>query len=252
MQDTVLALSALVFPRGCESQRVIAAHPSLNLSFSSSSSDPAFRIGHNQRICIWPANPGSHSIRIQTDTEHGFDVLKMFSKEGLITAFSGQMESHFPSFGGVEFFIWETDGDGLSSGFSIAIPEDWQYPYPPFTAVLRGNQVLDVSLIFVDSDEPGLASVPPRATDRVGRSETKKLLPVLIGFTVGLLVLALGVIAWCVTECLSYRSDFGSRPEEEQSRVKSKVELVTGGEYQSAADESSMPGPYFLNGSGDI
>jgi hypothetical protein len=258
IQETALMVSAISFPKVCQDLRIVASLPELLLNFTSNSTDPITRITHGQRICIWPANPVRHHLNIRMDTERGFDILKMFRSEGMITAFSGQGDFTFVSNGGLDYFVWETDGDGLSDSFSISVGDEYstfkQPSYPAFRANLQGSRTSDVSLIFVhsDSDDDGktesetTATEAPESAGSESESEEGKLVPAILGFTVVLAVLAVAAIAWSIKECLAYRADFGTISGESPP-AKPNAEH---GEYQPAGDEEAMPDPYFAANTG--
>jgi hypothetical protein len=259
IQETALMISAIAFPNVCQDLRIVASQPRMLLNFSSESTDPISRITHGQRLCIWAANPIRHLLNIRMDTERGFDILKMFRSEGMITAFSGQSESTVVSNGGLDYFVWETDGDGLSRAFSIGVEDDHnslmnqELSYPAFRANLQGSRTSDVSLIFVHSDsgdEGSKTESPTTATEATASPGSESgtagetLVPAILGLTVVLTVLAVAAIAWSVKECLAYRADFGT-VSGESPPARPNAEQGASGEYQPAGDESSMPDPYF-------
>ena len=224
-------VAAVVFPIQCDNHRMMVSLPFFELVFSSRSVNEDFRITNRQRICIWPATPAPHQVTLAVNTENGFDVLKVYTKHGVTRAFSGRDSSTFESHAGLEYFLWESDGSGLSDNFSLRIGSLVEEMYPNFRKVIHGEQLNDVSLIFARSDEP-MPTVP-----KPDIFEMSSLVSIIFAVTVILVLSTIIVVCWSIREAKRYREEFGT--DSDSDSIK-QLETFCG--YEHAEEE--LPQPY--------
>jgi hypothetical protein len=163
-----------------------------------------------------------------------------------VTAISGVTNDTFFSAGGLEYFVWETDGDGMSDNLSIVVTTMEPAAFPVFVKFMGVDPAEDPVLVFNYNWDPMRPwTFPPQPTE-IGLPwgwRSQSFLAVGFAFTLVLIVLALLSVAWSVHVCIEYWSEFGS-PMDEPS-VGNGTEINRIGPYQAAEDDEELPLPFF-------
>lgn len=188
LSATKFWMVAVVFPYECKSHRFISSFPDFNILFSKDSSNADTKITSSQSVCIWPAQPYDHTLKITTDTEKDFDRLILYGSPGAITEISGNREIDIFSKTGDEYLFWQSDSTGISNSFRIktSIMEE---PYGPlFQIMIHGTGTNDVILLITHKE--GLE--PPDDNSKVDDiNYLKVVLPYIITLTIVLIITAI-------------------------------------------------------------
>lgn len=195
---TKLIFNAMVYPRECINHRYTSSFPDAKIIFSRDSQDPDYKITSNQVFCYWPTQPFEHIIEVNTDTEKDFDRLILVSLPGVIKEFSGIGSSHFFSHDGLEYFMWQADATGVSHNFSIII-NNLSKPFgPSFQKMMRGDEAHELTILFTSKS----GEAPPEESEDGTNEEQIRLfnilIPVLITFTILLILFAFFSITWAI------------------------------------------------------